>query len=133
MGNLDAQFSGQIFRADHPIILAQNRQQAILMPVRLAYDADGYPAGQVIARNTTSGLYEKYDDGASSGLNTAGAILFEPHPVSQFASTGDSTMGVGIFGGQVYKDKLTGLDSNAETDLSAKTIIDATGIEILKF
>lgn len=133
MSFLDAKVNNQIFRADHPIILAQNRQMAILNPVRLAYDADGYPAGQVIARNTTSTFYEKYDDGASSGLDTAAAILLEPHPASDFASSGDTTLGVGCFGGQVFKDKLTDLDANAITDLAAKTIIDASGIEILKF
>lgn len=133
MGSLDAQFLGQIYRADHPIILAQNRQQAVLMPVRLAYDSDGYPAGQVIARNTVSGYYEKYDNGASSGLDTAAAILFEPHPESQFSDSDNTTLGIGIFGGQVFKEKLTDLDSNAITDLGAKTIIDASGIQILKF
>ena len=131
--NIDAKVSTEIFRKDNPIILATNRHLATLLPVRLAYDAAGYKAGEVVARNTVSGLYESYDDGASSGLNTAAAILFESVEVDKFPSATGSAVARGIFGGEVFKSKLTGLDSNAETDLGARTIIDASGVQILKF
>lgn len=135
MGSLDAKFSGEIFRKDHPMILASNRQLASLLPVRLAYDSDGYAAGTVLGRNTVSTFYEAYDNGASSGLDTAACILFEAVPAEEFDGTAASstTMAVGIFGGEVYKDKLVGYDSNAKTDLNAREIIDATGVTTVKF
>lgn len=133
MSNVDARFRSEIFRKDHPMIIAQNRQLASILAVRLAYNASGYVAGQVLARNSTSGMYENYDDGASSGLDTAACILFEGHEVAEFEGSTGSVAARGIFRGDVYKDKLVGLDSNGETDLKARTIIDATGINVLSF
>lgn len=133
MSSLDAKFDGEIFRKDHPIILSGNRVLASILPVRLAYDSDGYLAGTVIARNTTSGLYQKYDNGGSSGLDTAAAILFGDKAESDFASTGDSQAARGIFGGEVFQSKLTGLDAGAITDLGARSITDASGTQVLKF
>lgn len=133
MPNLDASFSGNIFHVDHPMIIAQNRRLATILPVRLAYSSSGYSAGTVLARNSVSGEYAAYDNGASSGLDTAKAVLFENINSSEFGSTTGSTLARAIFGGEVYKDKLVGLDSNAETDLDAKTIVDATGVNVLKF
>lgn len=136
MGKLDVSFNGSIFRKDFPMVIATNRNSALLLPVRLRYNSAGYVAGTVLARNTTDGWYEKYDDGASSGLNTAAAILFESILASDFDSTSStgSTTAVGIFGGcTVYKDKLSGYDSAAGVDLGAKEIIDATGVTTLKF
>ncbi len=127
---LDAFTSQEIFRKDHPMILASNRHLASIKPVRLAYDADGYVAGQVLGRNSVSGYFQKYDSGGASGLDTATCILFEE--VTAAASSG-TTIARGIFAGEVYKSKLTDLDSGAETDLKARTIVDATGIEVLKF
>lgn len=133
MASLDAKFSGEIFRKDHPQIIAQNRQLASILPVRLAYTGDDILAGTVLARNTTSGYYEPYDNGGSSGTDTAACILLETHAAIEFASSGDTQLGKGLFGGEVFKDKLTGLDANAITDLGAKTIVDATGVNVLKF
>lgn len=133
MANTDAKFSGEIFRKNHPQILAQNRHLASIMPVRLAYDAAGYKAGQVLAQNSVSKEYAKYVDGAASGLGTAASILFEEHPVSDFESATGSVLAKGIMGGEVFEDKLTGLDAAAKTDLGARTIEDATGIKVLKF
>lgn len=127
--SLDAATSGEIFRKDHPMILACNRHQALILPARMAYVADGYVAGQVVARNTVSGLYEKYDDGASSGLDTAaGVLLHDVEPAS-----GSSELARVVFEGKVFEDKLTGLDSAAKTDLKARSIVDATGAQILTF
>lgn len=136
MGRIGADFNGSIFAKDFPIIIATNRASAILNPVRLRYNADGYAAGTVLARNTTDGLFQAYDDGASSGLNTASCVLFEPHGAEDFDSTAStgSCMAVGIFGGcTLFEAKLVGLDANAKTDLGAKSIIDATGVTTLKF
>lgn len=133
MGLLDASFSGQIFRKDHKPIIAQNRLLASILPVRLAYSVNDYIAGTVLARNTTSGNYQPYVSGGASGTGTAACVLFEGHGVNEFASSGDTTAARGVFGGEVFKDNLIGLDSGAITNLGAKTIIDATGINVLKY
>ncbi len=129
----DLNFNGEIFRKDHPIILAARRDLASLKPVRLAYNASGYVAGQVLGRNTVSGYYENYNDGGASGLETAAAVLFETVEVDLFASTGDTRIARGIFGGEVFEDKLTGLDAAAKVDFASRTIVDATGVSIMKF
>lgn len=132
MSNLDAKVKTQIFRKDFPIILACNRHLATLLPGRLVYEAAGYSAGQVVARRT-DGLYGKYNDAGSSGLDTARGILFEDVAAEEFVSPTGTAVARVIFGGQVFKAKLTGLDANGETDLKATTIIDASGVSILKF
>jgi len=131
--NLDAKVNNQIFRKDHPIILASNRQLATLYPVRLDYSSDGYKAGTVLGRNSVDGNYAAYDNGASSGLDTAAAILFEDVPVESFPSATGTALARGIFGGEVFKAKLTGLDASAITDLKARTITGADGVDVLKF
>ncbi len=136
MGKIGGDFNANVFSKDFPIIIATNRSSAILNPIRLRYNADGYPAGQVLGRNTTDGLFQKYETGGSSGIDTAACILFEPQAIGEFdgpAATG-SAMAIGIFGGcTLFKDKLVDLDSGAITDLGARTIIDATGVTTLKF
>lgn len=131
--NIDPRFQGQIFRKSHPMIIAQNRQLASILPVTLAYNSGGYSAGQVLARNTTSGQYQNYAAGGPSGTGTAATILFEDVDVSEFAATSGTVFARGIFGGEVFKDKLIGLDAGAITNLGAKTIIDSTGVNVLKF
>lgn len=135
MSNVDAKFKGEIFRKDHTMIIAQNRHLASLLPVRLAYNASGYQAGRVLARNTVSGLYEEYASGGSSGLSTAACVLFEDHAAAEMDATTGTVLARGIFHGDVFKDKLLGLDSTAEGQLGygAKTIVDATGINVLRF
>ena len=136
MANLDVKFSGDIFRKDYPMVIATNRASAVLLPVRLTYSAAGYDAGTLLARNTVTGQFQAYVDGAASGLGTAACVLFESIKATDFspqAATG-STTAVGIFGGcTVYKSKLTGYDAAALVDLGGKLIIDASGVELLKF
>ena len=133
MSSTDLKFDGEIFRKDRPIILAARRDLASLKGVRLAYNAAGYPAGQVVARNNVTGYYEKYDNGAASGLDVAVGVLMIGREEEDFASTGDTTVAQMIVGGEVFKDKLTGLDANGETDLGARTIVDGDGTNILKY
>lgn len=118
------------------MVIATNRGSAVLLPVRLRYKAGGYVAGQVLARNTTDGLFEGYTSGGASGTDVAACVLFQSVQETSFDAdnASGSTTAVGIFGGcTVYKDKLIDLDPDAETDLGAKTIIDASGVELLKF
>lgn len=131
--NFDAKINNELFRKDHPMILATNRHLATILPVRLAYDAGGYKAGQVLGRVTASGNYADYNDAGSGGVETAAAILFEDVPVELFPSASGTALARGIFGGEVFESKLTGLDANGKVDLGARSIVDATGTTILKF
>lgn len=130
MGNIDAGFKPEIFRKNHPVILACNRHQALLLPVRLRYQSGGYLAGQVLARNTVDGLFQPYVDGAASGTGDAAGIL---HDDIDMPTADESQTAIGIFGGQVYESKLTGLDAAAKVDLKSRSITDAEGTTILKF
>lgn len=133
MASTDVSFDGEIFRHDRSLVISSNRQLASILGVRLAYDASGYEAGRVLARNTVTGLYQKYDNGGSSGLDTAKCVLLEKKILADFASSGDSQAAAAVFGGEVYKDNLTGLDTAAETDLGAKTLVLPGSVTILKF
>lgn len=136
MSNLDAKTSGQIFRKDHPMILAARRELASLKPVRLAYNASGYKAGALLARNTVSGLFQNYVSGGASGTGTAACVLFAPVEVENFSDSSDTALERGVFGGEVFQDLLVisgGASGSVLADLSGRTIIDATGVQILKF
>lgn len=138
--NLDAKVNNQIKRNDYPIIIALKRELATILPVRLQRNtADTFVAGLVLGRVTATGYYKAYDDAASDGSQTAVAVLMDdvaledrPDSSPSGAASGTS-IGRGIFSGYLFKDKLTGLDANGITDLGAKTIVDASGVNILKF
>lgn len=132
IGSLDAATTGQIFRRDFPMVLACNRHQALLLPVRIMWEsaaATGLVAGTVLARNTGSGFYQRYDSGGASGLDVAACVLF----ASVIPPASGTDMGIGIFEGKVYENKLVGLDAGAKTDLGARSIIDGSGDQILIF
>lgn len=130
---MNINFNPQIFRKDYPAILAKNAHLASLAGIVLKYLSAGYSAGQVLARNSVSGLYEKYNPAGSSGTDTAAAILMDDVPVETFASSGDTAATRGIFAGEVYESKLIDLDADAKTDLKSRSYIDATGVTVLKF
>lgn len=134
--NLDAKVKGEIFRQDHPIILATNRHLATLLPVRLVYDASGYEAGRAVARLTSgpnSGLYTKYNNAGASGADVCAGVLFAPVEAADFPSTTGTAVARCIFGGEVFNSKLVGMDANGITDLGGRVITDASGTAILKF
>ena len=136
MSSIDVKFSGSIFKKNFPIILACSPALALLLPVRLVYNSSGYSAGQVLARNTVSQLFQPYVDGTSSGVGTAACVLFEDHPVQDFDGTStatSTTIARGIFAGVVFYDKLIGIDANGITDLGGRQIVDSTGVTTLKF
>ncbi len=135
MGNQDAKVNNSIFRKNQAIIIASNRHLASILPVRLIYDAAGYVAGVVLAYNSTGNYYQKYVDGSASGVGTAACILFEDHGTDDFDTTNatETTMARGIFGGEVFYAKLTGIDAAGIVDLKARSITDATGTVTLKF
>ncbi len=129
-------FQSPIFRHDQPNIIAKNPQRANIDGVALAYDSGGYVAGQVLAKNSTSGLYQKYSDNASSGVGTAVCVLLD-NLRSDYTTAASGDVGTqfarGVFGGEVFKDNLTGLDADAVTDLGGRTYSDFAGNNILTF
>lgn len=133
---LSPYFNQSIFRHDSPNILAKNPQRANIDGIALAYDSGGYVAGQVLARNSTSGLYQKYVSSGPSGTGTAACVLLDNlRGDYTTAASGDvGTQAVrGVFGGEVFKDNLTGLDSGAITNLGARSYVDFNGSNILTF
>jgi hypothetical protein len=118
MANLDAKFSGQIFRKDNPIILACRRDQAVFFGVRVAYDPTGYLPGQCIVRNVGTGLWQKWS-AASGASNDSPYVLFDPCTDSaQLANNGGVTAGVsgstllrGLGKAQVYTNLLVDYDA----------------------
>lgn len=132
MSSIDAKYNGEIFRKDHPQILASRRDLASIKGVQLDYDAAGYLAGQVLGIVTATGNYKSYDPGASDGSEVAVGILMFDKKVEDFVDASDSQGTQMIVGGEVYKDKLTGLDAAAETAMGARTM-NINGEDILKF
>jgi hypothetical protein len=130
MSGIDATTSGNIFRKDYPMVIAQNRQHAVLIGVRLAYNPSGWIAGQVVARNSVSGYWDAYSNGASSGLGTAAGVLF--HDLLD-APSGMAAAAQIIVKGELYQQKLIGLDSNAISNLGARSVTDGAGTQILMF
>ncbi len=129
---LDFFTSTEVFRKNYPMVLANNRQQATITGVRVAYNANGYLAGTVMARNSVSGYYQAYSDVGASGIDTAVGILFHDIEVEDFNSL-TSTAAQLITKGNVFEAKLTGLDANAKIDLGARSVIDGYGNTILMF
>lgn len=133
MSSIDAKFNSEILRVDRKVVLASNRQLASLLPARLAYNSSGYSAGQVLARNTTSGLHVKYVNGGASGTGTAVGILMDAVLVEDFASTGDTQSAKMIGGGECLEANLVDLDSTAKSDLGGRSITLPDGTVIFKF
>lgn len=135
MANTDVKFKSPIFRKDHAMILAAKRELASIKSVRLKDISADYSAGQVLARNSSTGLYEKYS--AVSGTYAAACILFEDVPTQAFdeSSGGGASTSIarGIFGGEVYTDKCIDLSSGAKTDLKGREVVDADSVSIFKY
>lgn len=130
---VDAEVKNQIFRKDFSAIIAMRRDLAQLSGARLKYDASGYAAGQVLARRTSTGVFEKWSS-VSGASNDTACVLFE----NVIAADLDSTLTGGslarvIMGGYVYKDALVEYDANAKTALGGVEQTDATGITVVKF
>lgn len=128
---LDFNTQQEIFRHNNKVLIARNRHLASLIGVRLAYDAAGYDLGQVVARNSVSGLYQKYDTDGSSGTETAVGILFHDVPAALDGTSTDVAQV--LIKGEVYEALVTDLDSDAKTTLNGRSIIDGQGNTIFVF
>jgi hypothetical protein len=127
---LDFSTKQEIFRHNSPTLIARNRHLASLMGVRVAYDAAGYAAGVLLARNSTSGLYQKYSDVGASGTDVAVGICYGDVPADAASGTDVAQM---LVKGEVYEAKLSGLDAAAKVDLKSRSIVDGFGNTILIF
>jgi hypothetical protein len=125
---LDSKFTAEGFRKNFPLILATNRQHATVIGARLAAQAAALLPGQLLARNSTSGLYDVYASGGSSGLDTAKGILLIDADVSATSQVVQILMG-----GEVYKDNIVGYDSDTPADLNGRVYINGANENIFKF
>lgn len=130
--NLDAKVNNSIFRKDHPIIIARNRQLASIIAARLAHDTDGYLAGQVLCRVTSTGLFGKYGAASGSSHDTT-CVLLEDVTGDQFAGSTGNALARVIAGGELFYDKLLQIDSTAVTEMNGKIVFDAQAEKILKY
>lgn len=126
----DVNYKAEIFRKDFPQLIAKSMQRLVTLPVRLAYNSAGYSQGTVLARDAADGLYKKYDDGGGTGVNTAVCVLADE--VSAVDSSG-TKLAVAIVHGELYNDKLVGIDANGRTDMGARTYTEADGTVIFSF
>lgn len=140
MANDGASFNGSIFRKDYPFPIAMGRASALIHPVVLRYNAAGYAAGTILAKNTTDGVWDAYASAGASGTNKADCVLFESHAPEDFSSTSTaaSASGLvvarGIYGGcEVYQASMSNYAAGVLTDLSARLITDAQGVTTMKF
>lgn len=138
----DASFDGQVYRRDKKVVIALKRELAVILPVRLAPKVGGdttkYAAGQVLAKysasgNPLDGLFVDYDDSGASGRETAVAVLLEGIDSESTSSAASAPAVPAIFAGYVLKDSLVGYDSAAATDLKARELADATGVNVIQF
>lgn len=132
MGNMTPRFNPNVTRFDAPAILASRRDLASLKPVELAYNAGGYAAGTVLGQVTATKLWKAYLAGSSDGSQFPKAILFEDAPPANFPAAGTTSQNVGIFGGEVYYDKLVGIDAGGIAALNGTTWYQ-NDRQILKF
>lgn len=132
MASLDASTSGEVFRKNHPVIIANDRHLATIVGVRVANNSVRVAAGTVLGRNNVSGFYQPYSDIGASGIDTAVGILLDDIETEDFNSQ-TSTVGRLIVKGNVYENNLTGLDAAAKTDLHARSVIDGSNDTIMMF
>lgn len=76
------------------------------------------PAGQLLAKNATTGAYQPYDN-ANADAGVARAILYAPQPERAAAEQVVVTARLA----EVSAGQLTGLDAAARDDLAAVFII----------
>lgn len=127
---LDAVVNNEIFRQDQQAIIAMRRDLATLQPVRLKLESGGYTKGQILAKNTVTGLFEKFS--SASGTYQASCVLFEDISADDQPSTGGA-LARALTSAYVFKDKLIDYSATAKTQLQARDISDASGIDVTKF
>jgi hypothetical protein len=128
---IDAEVKNEIFRTDWAAIIAYRRDLATIEPARLAYDASGYVAGQVIARTTSTGIFSKYSAVSGGSIDSVCVLMENVRADQQDSALSGGSLARAIFAGYVYKAKL--LDYTGASQLGGKEMTDATGITVVKF
>jgi len=108
--------------ADPTEILVSGHGTEERLSITIASGAGALAKGTVIAQYNTgaaSGTFGAYNDAGSNGLNTAKGILSD-----KVDATASGAQGNMYVHGTFYESKLTGLDSNAKTDLKGCIFLD---------
>ncbi|NYT38876.1 head decoration protein [Allopusillimonas soli] len=106
---------------NHPaeFLLSEGNGEISREQVTLAATTVALVPGQILGKVTASGNFVPYDAEATTGEQTAVAILYGHAPIS--TDTQDVT--VIVRNAEVAKDRLVGLDADAQTDLADLDII----------
>lgn len=108
--------------ADPTEILVSGHGTEVRLSITIASGAGALAKGTVVGQYNTganSGTFGAYSNTGASGLDTAKGILTDKADAS--SSGAQATM---YNHGTFYRVKLTGLDSNAETDLKNCVFVD---------
>lgn len=111
-----------------PIEILAYTQNPAAIPVTIA-SGQNLAKGTVLGRITASGLYSAYNNGNSDGTEVADGILKDVVNASSTGTNQDTESAMYVEGA-FLEDQLTGLDSNAKTDLNGRTV---TARNIFKF
>jgi hypothetical protein len=87
--------------------------------VTVTLGVTAYKSGTVMSKLTATGKWVPYDDVGTDGSEVAAGILYTALP----AGTGDVKAVMFVRQCEVTRAALTGLNANAESDLSAKGIV----------
>lgn len=131
---IDSEINNQIFRKDYPMVIALRRDLTQLSPVRLAGDGNDFIAGQCLARNTSTGEFQRFS-AVSGGSYDTPCVLFQSVLAYEFDATVTSgTLARAIMSAAgLYKSKLIDYNSAFKTAISGREITDATGLTVVKF
>lgn len=130
---IDAEINNQIFRKDYPMIIAKRRDLATIGAVRLQGDGADFIAGQAIARNTSTGKFQRYSAVSGGSFDTP-CVLFESVEAYRFdSSVTGGALARAVLGGYVFGAGLIGSNGAFITALGGKTQTDATGVAVVKF
>lgn len=130
---IDAEVNNSIFRKDFPIVIAKRRDLAQISPVRLAYDAAGYLAGQCIARVTSTGIFGKWSAVSGSSVDTKCVLLDNVLSYEENSALTGGALSRAVFSGYVYKGVLGDYVAGSSLGSAAVEQTDASGVTVVKF
>lgn len=132
MPDLGPNYLTSLQRYDDVNIIAANRQLCQIFGVAVYYSATDLVAGTIMAADSSkSGAYVPYASGGSNGTNVAMCVLERTLHAEDFQSTTGTAFVQGIFSGAVFFDKLVGYAAGVLTDMRAKKVTGADGVNVL--
>lgn len=130
---IDAEVNNQIFRKDFGAIIALRRDLAQISPVRLYDDGASYYMGECLARNTSTGEFQRWS-AVSGGSYDTPCVLFEDVLSYQFdATVTGGALARAVMAGYVFKTKLVDYNSQFLTAVGGRVMTDASGVAVVKF